>query len=426
MNAKTILSTIVLLIFANNITGQTHHLVTFEKYIKEGVPTKTELDIFLNKGGVWGKYDSQLGYILGNSLPLEGIDTSLTISTTQVNGARTMLMYKDKLCRINTYGDSFTQCQQVSDGETWQEYLAAHLGEPIRNFGVGGYGVYQAYLRLLREEKTENAAKYMVFYIWGDDHVRSLLRCRYMAIKDWNDKNELGMKFHGNFWPNLEIDLNTGKFVEKENPLNTPQALYKMTDKKWMYENLKDDIALQLLLFKNKKISDLNIKNTEKLIKILKLNINLKDSANLENSVNYILDQYSFAATTYILDKLKMYAKENDKKLMIVLFDPYRVTNALISNETRYDGPIVSYLKKENFNYFDMNLVHAADFKNFNLSGQDYYKRYLNGHYNPTGNHFFAFSIKNQIVNWLDPKPITYDKTDKKWVDFKGYLQDIK
>ena len=426
MNAKTILSIIVLLIFTNNITGQTQHLVTFEKYIKEGVPTKTELDIFLNKAGVWGKFDSQLGYILGNSLPLEGIDNSLTISTTQVNGARTMLLYKDKPCRINTYGDSFTQCQQVSDGETWQEYLAAHLGEPIRNFGVGGYGVYQAYLRLLREEKTENAAKYMVFYIWGDDHVRSLLRCRYMAIKDWNDKNELGMKFHGNFWSNLEIDLNTGKFVEKENPLNTPQLLYKMTDKKWMYENLKNDIALQLLLFKNKKISDLNKENTEKLIKILKLNINLKDSANLEKSVNYLLDQYSFAATTYILDKLKMYAKENDKKLMIVLFDPYRVTNALISNEIRYDGPVVDYLKKENFNYFDMNLVHAADFKNFNLSGQDYYKRYLNGHYNPTGNHFFAFSIKNHIVNWLDTKPITYDKTDKKWVDFKGYLQYIK
>ena len=33
------------------------------------------------------------------------------------------------------------------------EYLAAHLGEPLRNFGVGGYGVYQAYRRLVREER---------------------------------------------------------------------------------------------------------------------------------------------------------------------------------------------------------------------------------------------------------------------------------
>jgi hypothetical protein len=38
---------------------------------------------------------------------------------------------------------SFTQYHQVSDGETWQEYLAAHLGEPVGDFGIGlDTGVY--------------------------------------------------------------------------------------------------------------------------------------------------------------------------------------------------------------------------------------------------------------------------------------------
>lgn len=421
------MSLVALLLFlSNSAYPQKTQIPTFEAYIKSAVPTKAELSVFLNKPGVWSKYDPELGYILGNSLPLEGIDTSLTISTTQVNGARTMFMYNNRPCRINTYGDSFTQCQQVSDGETWQEYLAAHLGEPVRNYGVGGYGVYQAYLRLLREEKTKNAAKYLVFYIWGGDHTRSLLRSRYIATKDWNVKNEPGMKFHGNFWPNLEMDLNTGKFVEKKNVLNTPQLLYKMADKDWMYQNLKNDIALQLLLFRNRKITDLNIEKAEKLSKILKLDINFKDTANLEKSVINLLDQYSFAATEYILHKLKIYAQQNDKKLMIVLFDPYRVTNSLIENGTRYDEQIVDYLKKGSFNYFDMNLVHVADYKNFNLSLENYYKRYLLGHYNPTGNHFFAYSIKKKIVDWLDPKPTTYKITDQKWVDFKGYLQGIK
>ena len=45
---------------------------------------------------------------------------------------------EEKACRINTYGNSFTQCHQVSNGEAWQEDLAAHMGEPIRNFGMGG------------------------------------------------------------------------------------------------------------------------------------------------------------------------------------------------------------------------------------------------------------------------------------------------
>lgn len=419
---------LLFLLIATNtfIYGQSKPIPTFEEYIRAAVPSKKELDVFLNKPGVWSKFDSDLGYTLGNSLPLEGIDTSLTISTVQPNGARTSFMYKNKPCRINTYGDSFTQCQQVSDGETWQEYLAAHLGEPIRNFGVGGYGVYQAYQRLLREESTKDSAEYVMFYMWGGDHTRSLLRCRYIATKEWDSKNEPGMKFHGNFWPNIEMDFKTGKLVERPNALNTPTALQKMTDADWMYKNLKDDIALQLLLFRNKKISDLDIKKGELLAKYLNVKVNLRDKANLENAVIELLDKYSFAASEYVLTKLKTYAQQKNKKLMVVIFDPYRVTNSLILNGTRYDGQIVNFLKKENFNFFDMNLVHVKDFKNFNLSLDDYYKRYLLGHYNPTGNHFFAFSIKSQVVNWLNPKPITYNKGDKKWVDFKEYLQGYK
>jgi hypothetical protein len=401
-------------------------LPTFEAYIKAEVPAKHELDVFLHEKGVWCKYDAQLGYILGNSLPLEGIDTTNTISTTQPDGARTMSMYKNRRCRINTYGNSFTQCQQVSDGETWQEYLAAHLGEPVRNYGVGGYGAYQSYLRLLREERTKNAADNLVFYIWGDDHTRSLLRCRYMAIKEWNKKNEPGMKFHGNFWANIEMDLNTGKFVERQNPLNTPQLLYKMTDPEWMYLQLKDDIALQLLLFSSEKISDVDIDNLKKLSKWLNVKFDDSDTVNLKQSALNLLDQYSFKATEYILTKLKDYAQNNNKNLMIVLFDPYRVTNSLITTGTRYDSQIVDFLEKGRFTYFDMNVVHAQDYKNYNLSIPNYYQRYLIGHYNPAGNHFFAFSIKDKMVEWLNPKPITYDRSYIKWVDFKGYLQGVK
>lgn len=51
-----------------------------------------------------------------------------------------------------------------------------------------------------------------------------------------------------------------------------------------------------------------------------------------------------------------------------------------------------------------------------------YMKRYFIGHYSPAGNHFFAFSIKDSIVDWLDPKPITYLEEAGKTVAFDGYL----
>ena len=58
------------------------------------------------------------------------------------------------------------------------------------------------------------------------------------------------------------------------------------------------------------------------------------------------------------------------------------------------------------------------------MVGADYLKRYFIGHYSPVGNHFFAYLIKDRIVEWLDPKPITYADPTRRMIKFKGYLQD--
>ena len=196
---------------------------TFVEYLRASAVPPDVIDGFL-RGPSWARFDPELGYVLGNDLPTDGIDGSATISTARPDGSRTSFMYAGRPCRINTYGDSFTQCHQVSDGETWQEYLAAHLGEPVRNFGMGGYGAYQAYRRMIREERTDHGAKYLIFYLWGDDHIRSLLRCRHALIYPvWDDKG--GRMFHNNFWPNLEMDLEAGRIVEKGNLLPTPESL---------------------------------------------------------------------------------------------------------------------------------------------------------------------------------------------------------
>jgi hypothetical protein len=401
-------------------------VITFEDYIRNNVATNEEVDVFLNKTS-WAQFDSDIGYILGNYIPKDGLDESSTLSTVQQNGARTSFMYPDVKARINTYGNSFTQCHQVSDGETWQEYLAAHLGEPIRNFGMGGLGVYQAYKRMLREEQTENSAEYVLFYIWGDDHLRSLLRCRYMLIKDWikenNEHEGIGKMFHGNFWSNIEMDLATGQLIENKSRISEPENLTKMCDADWMYDNLKDDLALQMALYLRGKITELDLDKLKILAGHLGEELTTHDAMSTRISVSNLLNQYTFEATKYILDQSREFVAENNKKLMVILFDPYSVTKELIMSGTRYDQEIVDHLEENGFNYFDMNLVHVEDFKSFNLTLTDYFNRYFIGHYNPLGNHFFAFSLKPKIVDWLNPKPITYQDDNKKHTSFKGYLE---
>jgi hypothetical protein len=92
----------------------------------------------------------------------------------------------------------------------------------------------------------------------------------------------------------------------------------------------------------------------------------------------------------------------------------------------RYDQPIIDFLAREKFNYFDMNEVHLRDFKKYNLPYGEYMKQYFIGHYSPRGNHFFAYSIKDTVVRWLDPKPVTYQKPDPQTIDLRGYLHDVR
>lgn len=52
---------------------------------------------------------------------------------------------------MSTYGDSYTHCDEVEDDQTWQTYLGDETGSDIYNYGVGGFGTGQAYLRFRDE-----------------------------------------------------------------------------------------------------------------------------------------------------------------------------------------------------------------------------------------------------------------------------------
>jgi hypothetical protein len=132
---------------------------------------------------------------------------------------------------------------------------------------------------------------------------------------------------------------------------------------------------------------------------------------------------YGFAATKHIVEKASSFCQDKGKKLMILLLCP-RATRQLLSGQPRYEQEIVDYLDSKGLRYFDMNRAHLEDYKSFNLSVEDYMKRYYIGHYSPAGNHFFAYSIKDTIVDWLDPKPITYRADEQRLVEFEGYLPD--
>ncbi|KKK72260.1 hypothetical protein LCGC14_2905650, partial [marine sediment metagenome] len=200
------------------------------------------------KKSSWVRFDPVLGYVPDDIVIKDGEGSRSSIYTFEPSGERKLINGLDHPCRINTYGDSFTMCQQVSDGETWQEYLAAHLGEPVRNFGNGGYGVYTAYRRALRMEATDCSGEYIVLGIYDDDHIRSLDAARWIRTQ-WRRRNRQPAKavpMHGLPWAHVRFDLKEGRFVEMPGVCETDDDLRALCDGDHFYETFKDDAIAKI------------------------------------------------------------------------------------------------------------------------------------------------------------------------------------
>jgi hypothetical protein len=238
------------------------------------------------------------------------------------------------------------------------------------------------------------------------------------------------------FWANIEMDMTSGRLEERESVLSTPESVYKMADPDWIADALKDDLALNMELYAVGAVTDLDMRAVRKLGAHLGFDSGSLSSPQPEPGViGSLLDRYSLAATKLILTKARDFTDQNNKKLLIVLLDPVRVVKSLIEGKPRWDQEIVDFLDQEHFRYFDMNLVHAEDYDSFTIPFERYMDRYfalrvpfeqhgdrfLEGHYGPAGNHLFAYSIAPTIVEWLGPKPITYQDAPERWTTFETY-----
>jgi len=81
---------------------------------------------------------------------------------------------------VTLYGDSFTYAVDVSDAEAWSNVLSRFLACRVGNFGVGGYGTDQSYLRL--ERNAADRAPITLLGIYPDDAIRNLTGDAYLAF----------------------------------------------------------------------------------------------------------------------------------------------------------------------------------------------------------------------------------------------------
>lgn len=398
-------------------------------FLKAALVKKAQVDAFLDPSfGTWARFDPELGYIGADSMIRDGLDSAFSIYRYESTGQRRMINYPDRPCRLNAYGDSFTQCHQVSDGETWEEMLAAHFGEPIRNFGVGGYGVYQAYLRLVRTESTSLGAPYAILNIWGDDHHRSLMKCRWFNIAHYYDDEFKIIMFHGNPWRHVRINPENGELIENPNACPTPESLYKLCEMDSVMELFAGDLITQIWVAQIPG-TDVDTKQMKSMADALGLKVNLDAKDERPQSASKLFDAMAWKASILIVKKLKKFVDERNKKLLVLLSYPDSEVEEACKGISRDDpsyldwhpAPFRKALDEMGVKYVDSLPKHLEDFAAFRLTPNAYKHRYYIGHYNPKGNQFFAFAIKDALVDWLDPKPVAY-RAGGRCISFENYF----
>jgi hypothetical protein len=394
-------------------------VTTIREMLRAATPGRDEIDRWLDPAAPkWARFDSELGYRLHDCAIRDGVDDSLSVYRYESSGERRRVNYADLPCRINTYGDSFTQCHQVSDGETWQEYLAAHLGEPIRNFGVGGYGVYQAYRRMRREERTAAGAPNLILNIWRGDHDRNLHAWMWLHSTTWRGvtlEGALGARvsmFQATPWPHLRLSLETGRFEEHENPYPTPESLYRLCDTDHVYECFHREMDVQLAAAQ-RGASDVDLALLRRVADALGEPTSAADFASADAiavTARRLLQAGCLRSSEYVVERARAFAAASGKRLMILLsYGDWDVV-AAVRGEPRFDASFVRYLTGTGLPVVDGLAKHVEDYAAFRCTPDEYVERLWVGHYNPRGNHFFAFAIKDDVVAWLEPKPPAYDR----------------
>ena len=377
-------------------------------YLISKIPSLKKIERFLGKAPYPEGYnpnagwifDAELGWILQDAIRYDGIDNSTTFYHYEKSGARKRTNFPKQKARIHAYGNSFTHCYQVNDGESWEEYLAGHLCEPVENFGVGGYSVYQAFLRMKRIEKT-HPGKYVIFNIWDDDHFRNL--------DSWWSIRHSKKGFCSFTMPYQKVNIKKNIIIEMPNKCQSSEDVYKLSDIDWLFKEFKDDPILKLMLAigNNDSPQEHLAIDTHTIFGLPHKQV---DKAELENDLRTSYTKAAIFSTIKILDMLNGYIKSHDKKLLVILSYSKGNLGRYLSGEKPFDQELLDYLKNQDYPYLDLRQLHSEEFKKYNLDVNKYLEQYYigGGHHNPAGNFFCAMAIKDTVINWLQPKPMSY------------------
>jgi hypothetical protein len=142
------------------------------------------------------------------------------INDAGIRSDREFSIQPNSLLRIAAFGDSFTYGAGVNNEDTWEEQLSrSRPGIEVLNFGVGAYGLDQAYLRY-GVDGTAYRSDIVIIGFMSENIFRNV-----NVFRPFYDSS-----YQFNLLPKPRFILDRGQLVRLENPLQTVQDFRRLVN----------------------------------------------------------------------------------------------------------------------------------------------------------------------------------------------------
>lgn len=328
----------------------------------------------INSEGAYSEYhriDPVLGWTIQKSVDGE-IYSSNSIG---IRGKREYALDKpdDVTYRIAAFGDSFTHGDDVANEHTWQHFMEQKNPDlEVMNFGVGGYGTDQAWLRYREKGKDYDADIVLIGFM-----VENINRNVNAFVPFYRRLSSPVTK------PRFSLNADD-ELVLHENKLKTRQDYIELRDNQG--ESLKKlgqhDYYYQRLL-----LSDFDFKPVKLAYYAY---VNITDPWVLDHNRQYNPRSEMFRVTLRIMEEFYEEAGSDGSTPWIVIFPEMEDVMRTRRELPKRHQPLLDALEERELRFIDV--LDGFERKNMLSLG-----KLFDGHYTKTGNEIVAEILLEEL-----------------------------
>jgi hypothetical protein len=132
----------------------------------------------------------------------------------------------------------------------------------------------------------------------------------------------------------------------------------------------------------------------------------------IEAAAQVVHAEAALFATRKVVELAERFCSDNEIELMFVLSYRQASIRSMLDGVERFDQEFVDWLKGRTHAVIDMGEAFKSEFDRSTLDPDTFLTKYYIGHHTPLGNSFTAWTMMETVVDWLDPKPLTYESVE--------------